>query len=68
MTARSLRSAGELQLVVPTSHSTFGDRALSSAAPRLWNSWPIGVRRSTSLQIFKRRMKTYYFDYAFGDF
>ena len=66
--ARSLRSAAELQLAVPRTHSTFGDRAFSSAAPRLGNSLPIGVRRSSSLQIFKRRLKTYLFGYAFGDF
>ena len=66
--ARSLRSAAQLQLVVPRTHSASGDRAFSCAAPRLWNSLPIGVRRSTSLQRFKRRLKTYLFGYAFGDF
>ena len=55
-------------LVLPRTHSTSGDRAFSSAAPRLWNSLPIGGRPSTSLQIFKRRLKTYLFGYAFGDF
>ena len=66
--ARSLRSVAELQLAVPRTHSTFGDRAFSSAAPRLGNSLPVGVRRSSSLQIFKRRLKTYLFGYAFRDF
>ena len=50
--ARSLRSAAKLQLVVPRTHSTFGNRAFSSAGSRLWNSFPISVRWSTSLQIF----------------
>ena len=65
--ARSLHSAAELQLVAPRTHSMFGDTAFSTAAPTLWNSLPIDVKLSTSLQICKQWLKTYILAYAFGN-
>ena len=58
--SRSLRSAEGLLLSQPRSRlASFGDRAFSRAAPRLWNSLPYTIRASDSVAIFKRRLKTH---------
>jgi len=41
-----------------TLRSTIGDRAFTAAAPAVWNSLPEDVRASTSLQLFRRRLKS----------
>ena len=43
-----------------------GDRALSMAAPFLWNSLPLPIRQETSIDSFKRSVKTYLFKKAFS--
>ena len=45
---------------------TLGDRALSMAAPFLWNSLPLPIRQETSIDSFKRSVKTYLFKKAFS--
>ncbi|KAK0140290.1 hypothetical protein N1851_022732 [Merluccius polli] len=45
---------------------TFGDRAFSHTAPRLWNSLPQPVRDSPSLLTFKSRLKTFLFSQAYN--
>ena len=45
---------------------TLGDRALSMAAPFLWNSLPLPIRQETSIHSFKRSVKTYLFKKAFS--
>ena len=45
---------------------TLGDRALSMAAPFLWNSLPLPIRQETSMDSFKRSVKTYLFKKAFS--
>ena len=45
---------------------TMGDRALSIAAPFLWNSLPLPIRQETSIDSFKRSVKTYLFKKAFS--
>ena len=45
---------------------TMGDRALSIAAPFLWNSLPLPIRQETSINFFKRSVKTYLFKIAFS--
>ena len=45
---------------------TLGDRALSMAAPFLWNSLPLPIRQETSIDFFKRSVKTYLFKKAFS--
>ena len=63
---RSLRSATQGFLAVPkSSTSTYGDRAFSVAAPKLWNSLPASIRITSSLDAFKRKIKTYIFHDAF---
>uniref|UniRef100_A0A3B4GYQ8 Reverse transcriptase domain-containing protein n=1 Tax=Pundamilia nyererei TaxID=303518 RepID=A0A3B4GYQ8_9CICH len=63
---RALRSSGQLLLVQPRSRlKTRGDRAFAVAAPRLWNTLPLHIRASDSIQSFKSSLKTYLFDLAF---
>ncbi|CAH3144095.1 unnamed protein product [Porites lobata] len=40
--------------------------ALSMAAPFLWNSLPLPIRQETSIDSFKRSVKTYLFKKAFN--
>ena len=40
---------------------TYGDKAFSVCAPKLWNSLPLDLRKSPSLTGFKKGLKTYLF-------
>ena len=63
---RSLRSATQRFLAVTkSSTSTYGDRAFSVAAPKLWKSPPASIRITSSLDALKRKTKTYLFHDAF---
>ena len=63
---RFLRSATQGLLVVPKSFtSTYGDRAFSVAAPKLWNNLPANIRTTSALESFKRKLKTHLFQDAF---
>ena len=65
--SRSLRSSGQELLTVPLAKlKTYGDRAFSIAAPRQWNNLPLSIRKSPSIAIFKRHLKTYLFKEAYG--
>ena len=44
---------------------SFGDRAFSVAAPKLWNSVPYEIRSSENLNQFKSKLKTYLFRIAY---
>jgi len=58
---RRLRSASSTDLIVlPTRRTTMGDRTFAIAAPRAWNSLPDATRRSPSLAVFKRSLKTHF--------
>ena len=51
-----------LSLRVPSTRlKTYGDRAFSAVAPRLWNSLPVILRRIDDLENFKADLKTYPF-------
>uniref|UniRef100_A0A1A7YV64 Reverse transcriptase domain-containing protein n=1 Tax=Iconisemion striatum TaxID=60296 RepID=A0A1A7YV64_9TELE len=55
-------------LVVPrTRCRTRGDRAFSVLAPSLWNQLPLSIRLTTSLPVFKSRLKTHFFRLAFPE-
>ena len=57
--ARTLRSSGRKVLVVTHSKlKSYGDRAFSVAAPRLWNDIPNSIKYSEHLSSFKRNLKT----------
>lgn len=63
---RTLRSSNLDLLGVPKSRTrTFGDRAFSVAAPRLWNSLPLSLRSVKSVATFKKDLKTFLFIKAF---
>ena len=65
---RSLRSSTRNLLSVPWTHNTtYGDRAFSVSAPKLWNSLPIEIRLSTSLNSFKMYLKTFLFKQFIGN-
>ena len=64
--SRALRSSSKHLLYTPkTSKKTYGDRAFSAAAPRLWNGLPLEIKTSSSISIFKSRLKTFLFKLAF---
>ena len=62
-----LRSASELILKYPSLKlkETLGDRALSSAAPNLWNSLPLHIRLVDNFERFTSLLKTHLFRLAF---
>jgi hypothetical protein len=60
---RSLRSAAHGELLVPRVRTRYGERAFSVAAPTLWNSLPVSVRRLIDQpDAFKRELKTFMFN------
>ncbi|KAK5911473.1 hypothetical protein CgunFtcFv8_005644 [Champsocephalus gunnari] len=60
---RSLRSTSASLLSIPKAKlRSFGDRAFSVAAPKLWNSLPQYLRESESLTLFQSRLKTHLFN------
>ena len=50
--ARDLRSSDKELISVPRVKTSYGDRAFSSAAPTLWNTLPIELRKSHSIEHF----------------
>ena len=58
----NLRSSSMQLLEQPRSFTkTYGDKAFSVCAPKLWNSLPLDLRKSPSLTRFKKGLKTYIF-------
>ena len=63
---RNLRSGSKCLLETPNYNlESYGKRAFSVAAPRLWNSLPMELRTSTSIDIFKKKLKTYLFKQSY---
>ena len=63
---RLLRSSSQNFLAVPrTRLKTYGDRAFSAAAPRLWNQLPPELRSVTAVDQFRTQLKTYLFKLAY---
>ena len=62
--SRSLRSTA---LAVPKSRlKTYGDRAFSVAAPKLWNELPLDLRSLDTINLFKKHLKTDLFKKAYN--
>ena len=60
--ARPLRSAATPSLVPRRNNSVkYGRRKLDTAAATLWNGLPDNIRRSTSVVVFKKSLKTHLF-------
>ena len=58
---RNLRSMTQLQLSVPRTRTSWGDRAYTNIAPKMWNDIPLHIRQSPSVEVFKRKLKHYLF-------
>ena len=64
--SRNLRSNSQQLLVVPRSTTaTYGDRAFSVCAPKLWNDLPTDIKNSDCLLSFKSKLKTHLFKITF---
>ncbi len=60
--SRSLRSASERRLVVPSQRGSKSlSRTFSFTVPGWWNDLPTPIRNANSLTIFKRWLKTHLF-------
>ncbi len=58
--SRSLRSASERRLVVPSQRGSKSlSRTFSFTVPDRWNDLPIPIRNAGSLSIFKQQLKTH---------
>ena len=63
---RNLRSTQKFLLKAPKSNKkSFGDRAFTNAAPRLWNSLPLQIRQCKTLSSFKTNLKTHLFSKSY---
>ena len=63
---RNLRFQSQHLLSVPKSRTvTYGDRAFSVCAPKLWNELPFQLRMSSNIQAFKSGLKTMLFKMAY---
>ena len=65
---RTLRSSEENTILeLPKMHyKTYGERSFYFAAPFIWNSLPKHVRHSSSIELFKKNLKTHLFTLAFS--
>ena len=63
---RTLQSAELSLLGIPRVRTeTFGKRAFEYAAPHTRNSLPLHIRQSEDITVFKRALKTHFFEQAF---
>ena len=58
---RTLRSSTQQLLKIPAIKSQIGRRSFSFSAPTVWNSLPLSLRSSPSLDLFLSRLKTHLF-------
>ena len=60
--SRTLRSNSlELLLQQKSNNKTYGDRAFSTCAPRLWNNIPLDTHKSNNVSTYTKNLKTYHF-------
>ena len=57
----NLRSATNSEVFVPRTRLRVGERAFSSAIPRLWNVLPTDIKRAATLLTLKKKLKTFLF-------
>ena len=68
-TPRPLRSGDDNLLDIPkTRTKTYGDRAFSYAAPKLWNELPEHMRSISEIAPFKKELKSFLFSAAYDQF
>ena len=63
--SRALRSSSAQRLCAPHVSSVFGSRGFRSAGPAIWNSLPLSVTTCSTIQTFKKQLKTHLFASAF---
>lgn len=56
----SLRSSDNLALKTPVHSSSFYGKSFTVQAVRLWNALPVDIKKSSSLQTFKNKLKQHY--------
>ncbi len=62
--SRSLRSASERRIIVPSQRGTKSlSQTFSLTVPTWWNDLPNSIRAAESLAIFKKRLKTHLFHF-----
>jgi len=61
----SLRSSSQLLLQTNPTRTVLSQRGFSSSAPRVWNSLPDKLRSCSTLDTFRRTLKTHLFSVAF---
>ncbi len=67
--SRSLRSASERRLVVPSQRGSKSlSRTFSFTVPGWWNDLPTPIRNAGSLSIFKQHLKTHLFQHYLTSF
>ena len=65
--SRRLRSSNTKTLFIPRSYLvSMGDRAFSIYAPKLWSTLDSDLVNSSSLTIFKSKLKTKFFNEYFN--
>ena len=65
--SRKLRSSSDVfQLEIPRTKLTAGERTFNYFGPRIWNDLPFEIRNAGTLDIFKNKLKTYYFRLHFN--
>ena len=65
VSGRRLRSSESETLTVPRIKTVIGSHAFRSAAPFVWNLIPVDIRTAPSLDSFRVKLKTHYFQVAF---
>ena len=60
-----LRSGDYKKLFERRCRRQWGDRSFAAAAPRLWNTLPLAVKESQSLDTFKKNLKSHLFERSF---
>ena len=64
--SRNLRSSNSMVLYQHKVRTNFGSRAFANYGPAVWNNLPTEIRLAPSVAIFKRKLKTYLFQQAYG--
>lgn len=63
---RTLRSEEHKLLTVPRTRTAYGERSMSVAGPRVWNTLPLSIRQCETYELFKRTLKTHVFTQAYN--
>lgn len=67
-TLRSSESSVGCYVIPFNNNKTFSDRSFSTVGPRLWNGLPPNIRNCNSIDIFKCKLKSLYFEDYFSLF